>query len=72
MLAGGLQTTIAGPPTLSVANTEVDEGSDVTLDFAVSFEPGAHETVTVRYRPQMALQVRERTTPIQAAHSPSP
>ena len=50
MLAGGLQTTIAGPPTLSVANAEVDEGSDVTLDFAVSLSRALNETVTVRYR----------------------
>ena len=49
MLGGGLQATIAGPPTLSVADAEVDEGSDVTLDFAVTLSRALSETVTVEY-----------------------
>ena len=50
MLGGGLQATIAGPPTLAVADAEVDEASGVTLDFAVSLSRALTETVTVGYR----------------------
>ena len=50
MLGGGLQATIAGPATLSVADAEVDEASGVTLDFAVSLSRALTETVTVEYR----------------------
>ena len=49
MLGGGLQATIAGPPTLSVADAEVDEDSGATLDFAVSLSRALTETVTVGY-----------------------
>ena len=48
-LAGGLQVTIAGPPTLSVADAEVEENSDATLDFAVTLSRALTETVTVEY-----------------------
>ena len=50
MLGGGLQATIAGPPTLAVADAEVDEASGVTLDFAVTLSRALTETVTVGYR----------------------
>ena len=50
MLGGGLQATIAGPPTLSVADAEVDEGSGATLDFEVTLNRALNETVTVGYR----------------------
>ena len=48
-LAGGLQVTIVGPPTLSVADAEVEENSDATLDFAVTLSRALTETVTVEY-----------------------
>ena len=50
MLGGGLQARIAGPPTLAVADAQIEEGSDVTLDFAVSLSRTLTETVTVGYR----------------------
>ena len=50
MLGGGLQATIAGPPTLSVADAEVDEGAGATLDFEVTLNRALNETVTVGYR----------------------
>ena len=50
MLGAGLQATIAGPPTLSVADTEVDEGAGATLDFEVTLNRPLNETVTVGYR----------------------
>ena len=50
MLGGGLQARISGPPTLAVADAEVDEASGVTLDFAVTLSRALTETVTVGYR----------------------
>ena len=50
MLGSGLQATIAGPPTLAVADAEVEEGSGAVLDFAVSLSRALTETVTVGYR----------------------
>ena len=49
MLGGGLQARIAGPPTLSVADAEVDENSGATLDFEVTLNRALNETVTVGY-----------------------
>ena len=49
MLPGGLQATIAGPPTLSVADAQVEEGSGAVLDFAVTLSRPLSETVTVAY-----------------------
>ena len=49
MLGGGLQATIAGPPTLSVADAEVREASGAVLDFAVTLSRALAETVTVGY-----------------------
>ena len=49
MLAGGLQATIAGPPTLAVAGAEVDENSGATLDFAVTLSRVLTDPVTVGY-----------------------
>ena len=49
MLAGGLQATIAGPPTLAVADAEVDENSGATLDFAVTLSRVLTDPVTVGY-----------------------
>ena len=48
-LAGGLQATIAGPATLSVADAEVDEASGAVLDFTVTLSRRLMETVTVEY-----------------------
>ena len=48
-LGGGLQATIAGPATLSVADAEVDENSGATLDFTVTLSRALMETVTVEY-----------------------
>ena len=50
MLGGGLQATIAGPPTLSVADAEVDEGSGAVLDFSVTLSRALAGPVTVGYR----------------------
>ena len=49
MLGGGLEAMIAGPPTLAVADAEVDEGSGAVLDFAVTLNRALNETVTVGY-----------------------
>ena len=49
MLGGGLQARIAGPPTLSVADAEVDESAGATLDFDVTLSRAVNETVTVEY-----------------------
>ena len=49
MLGGGLQARIAGPPTLAVADAEVDENSGATLDFEVTLNRALNETVTVGY-----------------------
>ena len=49
MLGGGLQARIAGPPTLSVADAEVDENAGATLDFDVTLSRALNETVTVGY-----------------------
>ena len=49
MLGGGLQAMIAGPPTLAVADAEVDEGSGAVLDFEVTLNRALNETVTVGY-----------------------
>ena len=49
MLGGGLQVTIAGPPTLSIADAEIDENSGATLDFEVTLSRALNETVTVGY-----------------------
>ena len=48
-LGGGLQATIAGPATLSVADAEVDEDSGAVLDFTVTLSRRLMETVTVEY-----------------------
>ena len=50
MLAGGLAATIEGPPTLSVADAEVEEASDAALAFTVTLSRELSETVTVEYR----------------------
>ena len=52
MLAGGLQTSIKGPATLSVADTETEEEAGGTLDFVVTLSRALEETVTVEYRTQ--------------------
>ena len=49
MLGGGLAARIAGPPTLAVADAEVDEASGAVLDFAVTLSRALTETVTVGY-----------------------
>ena len=49
MLGGGLQARIAGPPTLSVADAEVDENSGATLDFEVTLNRAVNGPVTVGY-----------------------
>ena len=49
MLAGGLETTIKGPATLSVADAEVDEAQGAALAFTVTLSRALADTVTVRY-----------------------
>ena len=39
--------TVAGPPSLSIADARVDEAADATLEFTVSLSRAASETVTV-------------------------
>ena len=46
---GNLSATIAGPPTLSVADATVEEAEGATLDFAVTLSRAVTETVTVGY-----------------------
>ena len=49
MLAGPLSLTVEGPPTLAVADAEIDEAANVTLDFTVTLSRSLSETVTVAY-----------------------
>ena len=46
---GELRTTVLGPPTLSVADAEVEEADGATLDFVVTLSRAVAETVTVAY-----------------------
>ena len=48
-LAGGLQAVIAGPAALSVADAEVQEGADATLDFTVTLSKARFTATTVDY-----------------------
>ena len=48
-LAGGLQAVIAGPAALSVANAEVQEGADATLDFTVTLSKQRFTATAVDY-----------------------
>ena len=48
-LANTVTATVQGPPGLSVADARVEEGANVTLDFAVSLSRAASGTVTVDY-----------------------
>ena len=48
-LAGGLQVVIAGPAALSVADAEVQEGADATLDFTVTLSKQRFTATTVDY-----------------------
>ena len=48
-LAGGLQAVIAGPAALSVADAEVEEGADATLDFTVTLSKQRFTATTVDY-----------------------
>ena len=49
MLSNTVTATVQGPPGLSVADARVEEGDEVTLDFAVSLNRAASGTVTVDY-----------------------
>ncbi len=49
MFDGELRTTVLGPPTLSVADAEVEEADGATLDFVVTLSRVVPETVTVAY-----------------------
>ena len=44
-----LSVTVKGPPALSVADARAREGSDATIDFAVTLSRAASGEVTVRY-----------------------
>ena len=48
-LESALALTIQGPPALSVADARAEEGTDETLDFAVTLERAPAETVAVDY-----------------------
>ena len=52
MLSGGFHTSVQGPATLSVNDTETDEEAGGTLDFVVTLSRALEETVTVEYRTQ--------------------
>ena len=49
MLGGGLSVTVRGPVTLSVADAEVDEAEDASLDFTVTLSRRRGAAVTVDY-----------------------
>ena len=48
-LTNTISTTVLGPAALSVADARAEEGSDETIDFAVSLSREAHASVTVDY-----------------------
>ena len=48
-LEGPLELTVSGPPTLSVADAEVEEGEGAELRFVVELSRAVDETVTVDY-----------------------
>ena len=48
-LTGNATATIQGPPGLSVADAEVQEGTGATLDFAVTLSRASSSAVTVDY-----------------------
>ena len=48
-LSGGVAVRIAGPPGLSVADAQVQEGPNAKLEFAVTLDRAASGTVTVGY-----------------------
>ena len=48
-LPGGLSVSSAGPAVLSVADAEVEEGADATLDFVVTLSKARFATTTVQY-----------------------
>ena len=49
MLAGGLETTVRGPVTLSVADAEVEEAADAVLAFRVTLSRARAAATTVDY-----------------------
>ena len=49
MLSIGAAALVAGPPGLSVADARATEGTDATVDFAVTLSKPASGTVTVAY-----------------------
>ena len=48
-LSNTISTTILGPVAVSVADARAEEGTDETIDFAVSLSREAHASVTVNY-----------------------
>ena len=48
-LSNTISTTVAGPVAVSVADARAEEGTDETIDFAVSLSREAHASVTVNY-----------------------
>ena len=48
-LSQPVTATIIGPPGMSVADAEVDEGPDATLDFVVTLDRAPRRAVTVNY-----------------------
>ena len=48
-LSTTIATTVRGPVTVSLANARAEEGTDATLDFAVSLSRAASGTVAVAY-----------------------
>ena len=49
MLRGGLEATVKGPATLSVADAQVEEAEGATLDFVVTLSRKRSSDTTVRY-----------------------
>ena len=48
-LTNTISATVLGPAALSVADARAEEGSDETIDFAVTLSREAHASVTVEY-----------------------
>ena len=48
-LSNTISTTVRGPVTVSVADARAEEGTDETIDFAVSLSRAGSDTITVDY-----------------------
>ena len=60
-LSNAVSATVAGPPSLSIADARVDEAAGARLEFTVSLSRAASQTVTVDWRPRTGRRRRART-----------